>query len=215
MTTALQLSEWNDDDPWSGTWKQDTGDQGGAAEIYKIKQLGDRKLRGFIKSFEFCDINGSISTTERTKSTIIIFWHEGARKGKRRTCKCTLNKPKSIQENVTMTVEWKSIASSSNVDTGTAEDGTYIMTKYEGLSDDDDKLFNFNIGLARHEYFDAMLCLSKMKYPDLNEKGLLPFPQSLFVKYVIFTVCELAFCDLLQISSIYPEFIHFNVFCVH
>ena len=39
------------------------------------------------------------------------------------------------------------------------------MTKYEGLSDDDNKLFKFTIGLARHEYFDAMLLLSQMKYP--------------------------------------------------
>jgi len=44
------------------------------------------------------------------------------------------------------------------------------MTKYEGLSDADDGLFKFNIGLARHEYFDAMLVLSKMKYPELKDK---------------------------------------------
>ena len=49
--TTLLLSDWNDADPWSGTWKEQDTDE--AANEYKLKQLGDTKLIGFIKSFQY------------------------------------------------------------------------------------------------------------------------------------------------------------------
>eukprot|EP01084_Bolivina_argentea_P264447 447954_1 len=105
----LLLNEYNTDDPWSGIWKHENNDN---EEIYKIKQIGDNKLRGWIKSNEFCDINGSLNNINKTESEIMLFWHKGPRKNKRRLCKCILNKGMPIS----MSVKWKSIATSSIVD---------------------------------------------------------------------------------------------------
>eukprot|EP01083_Nonionella_stella_P199422 731269_1 len=172
-TKTLTLSEWNDDDPWSGNWKMEDDNND---EIYKIKQLGDTKLCGFIKNFEFCDMNGSIimkNGSNKTKAQMIIFWHIGPRKNKRRLCKCSLIKPLNPNnEAIKMIVEWKEIPMSSIVTQIKIEKGNYTMIKVEKSSKNDNNLFKFKIGLARHEYIDAMLELSQMKYGnDNNDKN--------------------------------------------
>eukprot|EP01083_Nonionella_stella_P199421 731268_1 len=168
-TRTMILSEWNDSDPWTGLWMSNDPE---SDEIYKMKQIGDRKIKGFIKSFEFCDINGSLKgSSDKSKAEMIVFWHSGARKNKRRFCKCILNKPASETDAVTMTVKWKSIPISSIVDQITVEKGEYLMTKMEKqLTNQDEEIFKYHIGLARHEYLDAMLVLSQMKFWNLNHE---------------------------------------------
>lgn len=170
-TRMMILNEWNDEDPWTGIWKAHTLEEE-VMEMYKIKQIGDNKLCGYIKSFDFCSLNGSLTpNSDKTKAEMMIFWHQGARKNKRRLCECTLNKPSSSTDAVTMTVRWKSIAMSSIVDEITPEKGEYILTKQmdERLSNRDEDAFKYKIGLCRHEYLDAMLTLAQMRYAKQSE----------------------------------------------
>eukprot|EP00484_Ammonia_sp_Unknown_P028220 CAMPEP_0197027088 /NCGR_PEP_ID=MMETSP1384-20130603/7064_1 /TAXON_ID=29189 /ORGANISM="Ammonia sp." /LENGTH=229 /DNA_ID=CAMNT_0042455883 /DNA_START=78 /DNA_END=767 /DNA_ORIENTATION=+ len=87
-----------------------------------------------------------------------------------------------------MTVRWKAIAESSLIDQVSQETGTYVMVKTEeALSVDDQDAFGHHIGLARHEYIDAMICVAEMKYKQdsemqkyaklnkLCEENLIPF----------------------------------------
>jgi len=135
--------------------------------MYKLKKIGDKKLYGFIKNFDFCDINGSLQNGSKIKANIMIFWHSGPRKNKRRECKLTLIKPSNICDPVRMQIEWKEIATSSIVDKISQEKGTYSMIKMESsLKNEDDDKFKYKIGLARHEYIDAMLVLSGMKFSE-------------------------------------------------
>merc|ERR1719499_1677092 len=166
QTTTLLLSDWNDADPWSGTWKEPDEDE--AANEYKLKQLGDTKLIGFIKNFDYGDIHGSINPGKQTRANFMIAWHEGARAGKRRTCRATLIKPKSAFERTSMSVEWSTVADNMVHSPGSPEKGTYMMQKTDMLDDEDLKKFK-KIGLARHEFLDAMLTLSRMKYHDSED----------------------------------------------
>ena len=155
-------------------------------EQYTLKQIGDKKVMGFIKTFEFCDINGSLND-DKLSCEMIIFWHQGARKNKRRLCKVDLNKPQTETDPVTITVRWKSIAISSNQNHVSQENGKFVMNKVEkDLSAEDDNAFKGVIGLARHEYFDAMCVLAQMKFSkesippfhklsNLCEQNLIPF----------------------------------------
>lgn len=54
-TLSMIMADWNDADPWTGIWVDEADE---SEEQYKIKQIGDMKIQGFIKSFEFCEING-------------------------------------------------------------------------------------------------------------------------------------------------------------
>eukprot|EP01083_Nonionella_stella_P074375 201749_1 len=163
MSTQMVLSEWNEVDPWSGTWQHEDDDND---ETFTFKQIGDKKLVGFIKSFEFCDMNGSLKPgSNKTKANMMISWHLGARKNKRRLCKCSLMKPTTNSGGpIKMMIEWKEIAISSIVDQIQQEKGVYILVKMEELSHEKDASFKYQIGLARHEYIDAMLVVSQMRY---------------------------------------------------
>merc|ERR1719491_912242 len=100
-TATLITAEWNDADPWTGIWQSADADND---EMYKIKHVGDRKLTGFIKTFEFCTINGQLKS-EKTCGQCMIFWHQGARKNKRRKCELTLVKPDKPDQPVKMRVK--------------------------------------------------------------------------------------------------------------
>ena len=128
--------------------------------------MGDAKLMGFVKSFAFCDISGAVNPAKRDRARFIIFWHEGARKQKRRECACTLNRPSSLAESVSMTVQWKSIAAASANNALSVEQGTYTMTKDDALAGADLDAFQFTIGLCRHEFLDAMLAVAAIKFPQ-------------------------------------------------
>jgi len=165
-TRTFVLSEWNDFDPWTGQWEVNDNEYG--TEQYTLKQIGDKKVMGFIKSFEFCDINGSLND-DKLSCEMMIFWHLGARKNKRRLCKVRLNKPETATDDVTINVKWKSIPISSNMDQISTEKGEFVMNKIKkDLSSFDDNAFKGVIGLARHEYFDAMCCLAQRKFKNLN-----------------------------------------------
>lgn len=84
-----------------------------------------------------------------------------------------------------MKVVWKSIATSSIFDGINQEKGTYIMVKKDfPLTKEDNKTFEGRIGLALHEYIDAMIVLGQMRFPEvpmyealckLCEEHLIPF----------------------------------------
>jgi len=216
-TTALNLAEWNDEDPWTGVWRQDTEDiGGGAAEVYRLKQNGDRKLVGWINKFGFCDLNGSVNAGDRKQAEVMAHWHEGARQGKRRLCKCTLVKAATTDAiRITINVEWKSIAASSNVDTGGVEEGVYTMTKVDVLSHEDLAAFAFQIGLARHEYLDAMLMLAKMKYPELPRyEALSELCEHYLVEYIFGGMAQAEEATLKTLFRPYSTELHllFGVF---
>jgi len=180
-TTTMITAEWNDADPWTGIWKSEDAE---SDETFKFKHVGDRKLKGFIKNFEFCDINGELQS-DKTRGECTIFWHQGPRKNKRRKCKLSLLKPEEQGDPVRMRVKWQAMASSSIYAGISQEKGEYVMTKMEkGLSNRDLDAFKYAIGLARHEYLDAMLVASRCKYPDIPpyaalnkmcEEQLIPF----------------------------------------
>merc|ERR1719295_1337901 len=180
-TTTMITAEWNDADPWTGIWRSEDAE---SDETFKFKHVGDRKLKGFIKNFEFCDINGQLKS-EKTQGKCMIFWHQGPRKNKRRSCKLSLLKPENEGDAVRMRVKWQAVASSSIYAGVSMEEGKYVMTKMEkGLSNKDLDTFKYAIGLARHEYLDAMLVVSCHKYPDIPpyaalnkmcEEQLIPF----------------------------------------
>ena len=57
---------------WNGIWKKSSSDNDNAEEqdwkmIFKVKQMSDYKLKGYIRSFEYCDIDGIIKITKIPK----------------------------------------------------------------------------------------------------------------------------------------------------
>ena len=67
-----------------------------------------------------------------------------------------------------MRVVWKSLATSSIFDGIGQEKGEYIMIKKERpLNEEDNKMFDGRIGLALHEYIDAMIVLGQIRFPGL------------------------------------------------
>eukprot|EP01083_Nonionella_stella_P299976 1021756_1 len=130
--------------PWNGIWQKNTK----VIERYHIKQIGDNKLIGFIKGIE-C-ISGCINSD--ASSTWILRWHEGARKGKRRTAECRFTTDHELY------VKWKSIDDD--------ERGHYTLSKYSELATDDDVLFEDKMGLALHQYLTAVLRLARIRYPQ-------------------------------------------------
>merc|ERR1712154_73205 len=108
---------------WNGVWQINTlqnddnnnylvFDEDENDKIIKIKRMSDFKLKGFIKSFEFCDIDGALKQNNKNKSKkFIIFYHDGMNKNKRMTASAKLKNKNTIK------IEWESIAEHINEST--------------------------------------------------------------------------------------------------
>merc|ERR1712228_486579 len=65
----------NIDSAWNGLWQQNGNNNN---YLFKLKQMTEYKLKGFISDFSFCEIDASIrpNDKDRTKK-FIIFYHDG------------------------------------------------------------------------------------------------------------------------------------------
>mmetsp|Transcript_13906 Transcript_13906/g.17141 ORF Transcript_13906/g.17141 Transcript_13906/m.17141 type:complete len:557 (-) Transcript_13906:79-1749(-) len=164
-----QNPAWNDDDPWTGQWEQyhENDTKSAAKEIYHIKQFGV-KLVGFIKVPEFCGITGNIDEFAFLKGKYQLKWKAGARSGQRRICEVHLEPPEQGTQ-IRMVVKWKEISTKSS------NKGQYVMVKIDKKCAVNERNVKIDIGLARHEFFDATMRLSKMKqkYKALDEYAAL------------------------------------------
>ncbi|ETO26774.1 hypothetical protein RFI_10360, partial [Reticulomyxa filosa] len=174
------------DDPWTGIWEEDRGDLG-AVETYRLKQVGDRKLVGCIKTSDYCEITGVLDQLDQSIAHLVIKWYKGARSGQARKMVCQIKPPDAgnTKELAKMEIKWTAIEDGKSHASGNMMlhkvSGYYLSTinyiyiyisinNYKNMCtelDNDEGLPNTQ-GLARYEFWDAICLLVAMRWPELR-----------------------------------------------
>ena len=88
--------------------------------------------------------------------------------------------PLSLSLSSILQVEWFTIPDSIVKSPGSQEKGKYTMKKTDMLDDKDLTKFRA-IGLARHEFLDAMMTLSRMRYPESEVLAIRVFTVTILI----------------------------------
>ena len=210
----------NKESLWNGIWKKNIKNNNDGNDydddnknnkeqdwemIFKLKQMSKYKLKGFIRSFNFCDIDGNIKYKETTSNNIdgkskkfIIFYHDGVNKNKRLKCNAIL------KDEDTINIEWEII--NDGIKTR-GDKGSFILKKIGQLSYDDDNTFKSIYGLLRYEFFDSLLTLSQMKFDGISHKykfqSFLKLIQNFIGEYIL---DGMDISDNVDIKKFYDEY---------
>jgi len=131
---------------------------------YKLRKSGDRKIVGCIIDDEESKIVGWLDRKDfKIAKLQIKRTRQSSRAQGRKTWECQLIPPEHELDPVQMKVHREHRRRGG---VGKMSDDINLF-KYYGLDDDDPDLPLISHGLARHEFFDALLCVARM----MNEMG--------------------------------------------
>jgi len=136
-------------------------------ETYKFRKYGDIRVMGCYEhpiDKSEADIGGGLNKKDHKKAKLEIRFKTRSVQGhhQRRMFNCTISPPEDEESPITMTVKWKEVDNKGS--------GTIELFKLKGLDDEDSALpATEYTGLARHEFFDAMLLLASVV--NNNEDG--------------------------------------------
>ena len=138
---------------------------------YKIRKIGDRKLMGLTRDEQgHRELIGSLNQNDFKKAKFQVKSlrtekSPSTNTGTRRIWHCQIFPPESALDPIKMKVKWEFIDSGA---AGT-KSGKLKLFKYAALEDDDEDLpicggptMADHIGLSRHEFFDALLCIVRL-----------------------------------------------------
>eukprot|EP01083_Nonionella_stella_P308875 1091660_1 len=134
-------------------------------EKYKLRKIGDKRIIGCMNNIDYAELGGTFSKSNYTKAKIEIKFKKRRIKvyNSRRVWSCELIPPKSIIDDITMKVKWEEI----NQNAAKSKAGVIKLYKQDDLLDDDTDIPKSQyVGLSRSEFFDAMLCCSKILYSE-------------------------------------------------
>ncbi|ETO00705.1 hypothetical protein RFI_36734 [Reticulomyxa filosa] len=149
FSIALCLVRLEDDDPWTGIWEEDRKNDSDVVERYRLKQIGDSRVVGCIKTAEYCEITGVLGQLDHTIAHLVIQWHQGDQLGQIKKMECKLKLSDHPQQLPKMEVTWTNIE-----DNTSRASKTMILYKVNEL-DNEEGLPNTQ-GLARYEFWDAV-----------------------------------------------------------
>jgi len=172
-----------DTDPWTGIWilQKDkkrlitrSRSSSRAAlpvpdevDCYKFRKMGDLKVIGCLNTMDEAVIGGSLKDTNYRTATLQIAFRPQQRlritvPKHRRMWRCTLHPPQHVLDPLTMEVEWEEEDAGFSV-----KRGRFKLFKHSDLEDDDEELpLTRYLGLCRHEFLDALLCVARLSDGD-------------------------------------------------
>lgn len=159
----------NEEDPWTGIFKNIEHPK----NVFKIRKVGDLKLIGCINDFKTV-FEGHLDSIKPSHATCIVTFKSKTNE-KKREWNMKINLPQNKNDKITIEIKWSDIASDiESKAMAKKRTGTFILTKEKYLDDNDKELPNDELqGLSRHEFFDIICQISKLKYQTkLKKKNL-------------------------------------------
>ena len=126
-------------------------------EHYKFRKIGDRKVIGCKLGSGRLMFRGWLNRSDFKKAKLRSDV-EGRKKIKR-TLKCRLIPSDNIVEPLKMRIKWEN----TKIGSPGCDSGVTKLFKFDPLNDDDADLPRSDyVGLCRHEFFDALLCVARL-----------------------------------------------------